>query len=60
MGNFPGIFKSRMKRINSSYKLIEFLSGRRSVSVNTSSARRSSVSELGSLTARKSKKMFDG
>ena len=30
MGNFPGIFRSRMKRINSSYKWIEFLSGRRS------------------------------
>ena len=30
MGNFPAIFKSRMKRINSSYKLVEFLSGRRS------------------------------
>ena len=30
IGNFPGIFKSRMKRINSSYILIEFLSGRRS------------------------------
>ena len=28
--NFTGIFKSRMKRIDSSYKLIEFLSGRRS------------------------------
>ena len=28
IGNFPGIFKSRMKRINSSYKLIEFLYGR--------------------------------
>ena len=27
IGNFPGIFKSRMKRINSSYKLNEFLSG---------------------------------
>ena len=26
--NFPGILKSRMKQINSSYKLIEFLSGR--------------------------------
>ena len=27
---FPGIFKSRMKRINSSYNLIEFRSCRRS------------------------------
>ena len=27
IGNFPGVFKSRMKWINSSYKLIEFLSG---------------------------------
>ena len=27
--NFPGIFKSRIKRIDSGYKLIEFLSGRR-------------------------------
>ena len=35
IGNLPGhIFKSRMKRINSRYKLIEFLSGRRS-SANT-------------------------
>ena len=27
--NFPGIFKSRVKRIDSGYKLIEVLSGRR-------------------------------
>ena len=27
IGNLPGIFKSRIKRINNSYKLIEFLSG---------------------------------
>lgn len=30
MGNFPGIFPSQMKRIDSSYKLIKFLYGRRS------------------------------
>ena len=28
MGNFTGIFKSRMKHIDSNYKLIEFLSGK--------------------------------
>ena len=30
IGNFPSIFKSWMKRINSSYILIQFFSGRRS------------------------------
>ena len=29
IGHFSGIFKSRMKKIDSSYKLIELLSGRR-------------------------------
>ena len=28
IGNFPSIFKSQLKRINSSYILIEFLSSR--------------------------------
>ena len=31
IGNLPGLFKSRRKRINNSYKSIDFLFGRRRI-----------------------------